>query len=93
MAGGNGIFGQWQPRYAEAGIPTFPVRDKKPAVRGYLKTGPSLSQMLAGKFGNAPGLGFACKRAGLTADSDDRAHVFRSDAAQRSDLIARSWST
>jgi hypothetical protein len=27
------------------------------------------------------------------ADSDDRAHVFRSDAAQRSDLIARSWST
>ena len=29
----------------------------------------------------------------LLADSDDRAHVFRSDAAQRSDLIARSWST
>jgi hypothetical protein len=29
----------------------------------------------------------------LGADSDDRAHVFRSDAAQRSDLIARSWST
>ena len=27
------------------------------------------------------------------ADSDDRAHVFRSDAAQRSDLIARRWST
>lgn len=25
----------------------------------------------------------------LHADSDDRAHVFRSDAAQRSDLIAR----
>ena len=25
----------------------------------------------------------------LAADSDDRAHVFRSDAAQRSDLIAR----
>jgi len=25
----------------------------------------------------------------LPADSDDRAHVFRSDAAQRSDLIAR----
>jgi len=25
----------------------------------------------------------------LTADSDDRAHVFRSDAAQRSALIAR----
>lgn len=25
----------------------------------------------------------------LIADSDDRAHVFRSDAAQRSDLIAR----
>ncbi len=26
---------------------------------------------------------------GMAADSDDRAHVFRSDAAQRSDLIAR----
>jgi hypothetical protein len=25
------------------------------------------------------------------ADSDDRAHVFRSDAARRSDLIARRW--
>jgi transposase-like protein len=29
----------------------------------------------------------------LAADSDDRAHVFRSDGAQRSDLIARGWST
>ncbi|KKC24296.1 2Fe-2S iron-sulfur cluster-binding protein [Sphingomonas sp. SRS2] len=28
---------------------------------------------------------------GLCADSDDRAHVFRSDAARRSDLIARRW--
>lgn len=27
----------------------------------------------------------------FTADSDHRAHVFRSDAAQRSDLIARRW--
>lgn len=27
----------------------------------------------------------------LLADSDDRAHVFRSDAARRSDLIARRW--
>ena len=26
-----------------------------------------------------------------SADSDHRAHVFRSDAAQRSDLIARRW--
>jgi hypothetical protein len=27
------------------------------------------------------------------ADSDDRAHIFRSDAAQRSDLIATSSLT
>ncbi|RWD51771.1 MAG: hypothetical protein EOS40_29085 [Mesorhizobium sp.] len=30
---------------------------------------------------------------GERADSEDGAHVFRSDAAQRSDLIARRWST
>lgn len=61
------IFADWQPRYAEAGIPTFPVKgDKKPAIRGYMKTGPNLSAKLTDKFGDAPGLGFSCKRAGLT---------------------------
>lgn len=62
----NGIFAEWQPRYAEAGIATFPVRNKKPAVRGYLRTGAAGSRQLADKFGDATGLGFACFRAGLT---------------------------
>lgn len=62
----GGVFAEWQPRYAEAGIPTFPVRDKKPAIRGYLKAGPNVSRQLADKFGDAPALGFSCKRAGLT---------------------------
>lgn len=62
----GGVFAEWQPRYAEAGIPTFPVRNKKPAIRGYLKTGPSLSASWRDKFGDAPGLGFSCERAGVT---------------------------
>jgi len=91
-----GIFAEWQPRYAEAGIPTFPVRDKKPAVRGYLKTGPNLSEKLAGKFGDAPGLGFACKRAGLTiVDVDTPDENVLADALTRygdTPVIVRSGS-
>ena len=34
-----------------------------------------------------------CAVDGAGADSDDRAHVFRSDAAQRSKLIARRLNT
>jgi hypothetical protein len=34
-------------------------------------------------------MGVTIVNGALSADSDDRAHVFRSDAAQRSDLIAR----
>jgi hypothetical protein len=30
----TGLFARWQSLYAEQGIPTFPVRDKQPAVRG-----------------------------------------------------------
>jgi hypothetical protein len=33
-------FKEWQPRYAEKGIATFPVgADKKPLATGYLRTG------------------------------------------------------
>jgi len=92
----GGVFAEWQPRYAEAGIPTFPVQNKKPAVRGYLKTGPNLSQKLAGKFGDASGLGFACKRAGLTivdVDTPDE-NVLADALAEYGDtpVIVRSGS-
>lgn len=94
--GAGGVFAEWQPRYAEAGIPTFPVRNKKPAVRGYLKTGPNVSRQLAGKFGDAMALGFACKRAGLTivdVDTPDE-NVLADALAEYGDtpVIVRSGS-
>ncbi len=62
----DGVFAEWQPRYAEAGIPTFPIHaDKQPAIVGYMKTGPGMSAKLLSKFGAAPGLGFVCKKARL----------------------------
>lgn len=90
------IFAEWQPRYAEAGIPTFPVRDKKPAVRHYLRTGLIGSRQLATKFGDAPALGFSCKRAGLTildVDTPDE-RVLADALAQygNSPVIVRSGS-
>lgn len=91
-----GIFAEWQPRYAEAGISTFPVRDKKPAIRGYLKTGPNLSRQLADKFGDAPALGFSCKRAGLTiVDVDTTDETILADALARygdTPIVVRSGS-
>jgi hypothetical protein len=61
-----GIFADWQPRYAEAGICTFPVRDKRPAVRGYLRLGARASGTLAEKFRDENAFGFACKRNRIT---------------------------
>jgi hypothetical protein len=62
---GTGLFAQWQPRYAEHGIVTFPVfitpdGNKKPAIKGYLKIGPPTSAEIAIKFANADAFGFAC---------------------------------
>ena len=93
----DGIFAEWQPRYAAADIPTFPVQNKKPAVRGYMKTGPNLSRELAeGKFAGASAFGFACKRAGLTivdVDTPDE-NVLADALAEYGDtpVIVRSGS-
>jgi hypothetical protein len=62
----GGIFAEWQPRYAEVGIATFPVRDKRPAVRGYLRLGSRTSEQLVLKFANDNAFGIACKPSGLT---------------------------
>jgi hypothetical protein len=59
-------FGEWQPRYAEIGIPTFPVRGKKPAVRGYLSLGLTGSSKLVQRFRDEPAFGLALKPAGIT---------------------------
>jgi Bifunctional DNA primase/polymerase, N-terminal len=61
----TGLFAQWQPRYAEAGIPTFPVSAKRPAVRHYLRAGLPASRAFAAKFPEADALGFSVERAGL----------------------------
>jgi Bifunctional DNA primase/polymerase, N-terminal len=57
----GGIFSTWQPDYAAHGIPTFPVTaEKKPATRGYLRTGLRGSAELASRFTDADAFGFAC---------------------------------
>lgn len=70
----GGIFQQWQPRYAEHGVATFPVREKRPAVSGYLKMGLPASEQLAIKFPNENAFGLACRRNRITVldvDSPD----------------------
>ena len=55
------IFSRWQPRYAEHGIATFPVRiegkDKRPLSKGYQRTGIRGSTILASKFSGADAFG------------------------------------
>lgn len=62
----SGVFAQWQPRYAEHGIPTFPVREKRPAVSGYLKIGVRASGQFAIKFPTSDTFGLACRRNRIT---------------------------
>jgi hypothetical protein len=74
-----GTFADWQPRYAEAGIATFPVRvdgsSKKPAVKGYLRVGQPGSKQLLLRFGGFDafgfGLGSRSKITVLDVDSND----------------------
>lgn len=96
-----GAFAQWQPRYAEYGIATFPVRitdeGKKPVVKGYLKTGPSLSLQYARKFPDVEAFGFACgKPSRITIlDIDTPNESVLSDAFNRhglSPFVVRSGS-
>lgn len=54
-----GIFSQWQPRYAQHGIATYPVGDAKiPMVRQYQRIGLHASSELALKFGEASNFAF-----------------------------------
>src|SRR5262245_51977607 len=62
-----GVFQAYQPKYAAHGIATFPVVNKRPAVRGYPRLGLRASRELVGKFADASGLGFMCgDRSGIT---------------------------
>jgi hypothetical protein len=62
----SGVFASWQPRYAEHGIPTFPVDfvdgRKKPSTTAYDKVGINGSRELALKFADNDALGFMLGR-------------------------------
>lgn len=103
---GKGIFAKYQPEYAAHGIATFPVRldrdddgevVKKPAVRGYLKTGSALSAQWVLKFPHIDALGFACgqpnKLSLLDVDtSDERVLADALDRHGSTPLIVRTAS-
>jgi hypothetical protein len=84
-----GTFADWQPRYAEAGIATFPVhvdgRSKKPAVRNYLKMGRRASEQLLLKFGEFDAFGFGLGKASkiTVLDVDTRDEGIFADALSR----------
>jgi hypothetical protein len=95
------VFGDYQPRYAELGIPTFPMGTredpKKPLVPNYARLGLKGSANVLARFEDAVCLGFvAGKRSGITvvdvdgpADADVAAAI---EAFGRPKAIARSWS-
>lgn len=95
------MFATWQPEYASHGLATFPVRivdrDKKPAVRNYLRIGLSASGELAQRFQDATAFGFALgKSSKITVlDVDSKDERILADAMIRhgkSPLVVRSGS-
>ncbi|MBY8335887.1 bifunctional DNA primase/polymerase [Alteriqipengyuania sp. NZ-12B] len=94
-----GLFAQWQPAYAEAGIATFPVdgEAKKPSVGNPLRGGRRASAQWAQKFPDADALGIACgKHNRLTVlDVDSTNENVLADAMAvvgRSPVVARTAS-
>lgn len=97
-----GIFATWQPRYARQGVATFPLliddKAKKPAVKGYAKTGLNGSEQLAMKFPDVDAFAFmAGKRSGVTVidiDSQDDEDLLREVLHRYGDtpLISRTGS-
>lgn len=94
----GGLFADWQPRYAEHAIATFPVRakEKKPAIRGYLKLGICSSNQLAIKYPEAESFGFACRRNRITVldvdAPDERLLADALDELGPTPLVVRSGS-
>src|SRR5262249_7329460 len=88
----------WQADYAAHGVATFPVdANKRPMVSRYSKFGLVGSAKIAGKFANAPAIGFMCgKRSGVTVlDVDTTDERVLADAVERhgrTPIIARSGS-
>lgn len=93
------IFQQWQPKFAEFGIPTFPMdgSSKKPRVSHYQKIGGKASSSLVNKFSTATAIGFvAGKKSRLTIlDIDKPCEKLLADCLSlhgQSPLIARTAS-
>jgi hypothetical protein len=91
-------FPDWQADYAAHGVATFPVdANKRPMVSRYNKFGLVGSAEIAGKFANAPAIGFMCgKRNGITSlDCDSKDERVLADALNRhgqTPLVARTGS-
>lgn len=91
-----GALSDWQPEFAAWGIALFPVRDKRPAVRNWQRTGLKASESYARKYGDAEAFGFCVSSAGLTVlDVDSSDERVLCDALQQhgpSPVIVRSGS-
>jgi hypothetical protein len=95
----TGAFAIWQPRYAEAGIFTFPLNavSKKPSVKNALKARGPASLAWAKRFPDATALGFACGvPSGLTVlDIDTPNENFLAESLDRfgpSPIVAKTPS-
>jgi hypothetical protein len=93
-----GLFAEWQPRYAEVAVPSFPVgTDKRPSIRGYQKVGLPRSYDLAIKFGDANAFGIPLSHSKITVlDVDTPDERVLADAMIRhgySPFIVRSGSS
>ena len=82
------IVAEWQPRYAEVGIVTFPVDGKAPSVTGYLELKPGGSQRLVDRFPDASAFGLALKPSNITVVDVDTP-----DERVLTDALARHGDT
>jgi Bifunctional DNA primase/polymerase, N-terminal len=84
-----GVFAEWQPRYAQHGIATFPTKDKKPAIKGWQNIGMGASKQFALKFPSADEIAFhGGRRSGITVIDVDT-----QDENQWRDAIKRFGET
>lgn len=92
-----GLFAEWQPRYAEHRIPTFPVSpDKKPSISNYQKIGTRGSGQIALRFPDHDAFGVGCKISRLTIldvdTNDERVLADGLDEFGPTPFIVRSGS-
>ncbi|ROO30600.1 hypothetical protein SAOR_01000 [Salinisphaera orenii MK-B5] len=95
-----GIFADWAPIYADAGVRVFPVNideeGTRPTVRGYLKAGDNTRRAWADatKFADTDALGIDLRRSGITVlDIDEPNEKLLADAMDwhgQSSFIVRS---